>query len=233
MVEVPRRRPRDDRRPTPRLVPTEAADVPYWGVVDVLLWAFGMAALVGALYFLVFHGFLRARAAGLITDVPGQFGILYAVLRFRYQREPWIALGWVRPVRSLHWLAAAGAGLALGGLVMAVENSGRFRIHFHDFGYAVVFGGVLAALIEETIFRGMILPVVLRYAQPFAAAAITGVIFALYHGLYKGLPPADIVVWITVTGTAYGLMRIRSHSTLTSAVMHCAYNLTLFIWQGA
>ncbi|MCL4489618.1 MAG: CPBP family intramembrane metalloprotease [Chloroflexi bacterium] len=192
-----------------------------------------MAALIATLYLLVLHGFLRATAAGLITDVPGQLGILYVVLRLRYRREPWTALGWALPARPLYWCVAALSGFSLGALVMAVENPGRFRLHFHDIGYAVVFGGVVAALIEETIFRGMILPIVLRHAQPMAAATITGVIFALYHGLYKGLPPGDILLWITLTGTTYGVMRIKSHSTLTAAVMHFAYNLALFIWQGA
>jgi membrane protease YdiL (CAAX protease family) len=192
-----------------------------------------MAGLMAILYALVLHGFLRASAAGLISDVPGQFGILYAVLRLRYGREPWTALGWVPPARPLYWFIAALSGISLAALVIAIENPGRLQIHVHGIGYAVAFGGLLAPLIEETIFRGMILPIIVRYTQPFVAAAITGVIFALYHGLYKGLPTGDILLWITITGTAYGFMRIRSQSTLTAAVMHSAYNLTLFVWQGA
>ena len=128
---------------------------------------------------------------------------------------------------------AAGAGIGLGAFIMAVENPSRFQIERHDLRYAVVFGGILAALIEETIFRGMILPIVIRLTQPVAAAAITGAIFAVYHGLYKGVPPIDILLWITLTGTAYGLMKVRSRSTFAAALMHACYNITLFLWQGA
>jgi membrane protease YdiL (CAAX protease family) len=192
-----------------------------------------MAILTAILYFLVLNGFLRAATAGLISDVPGQFGILYAVLRFRYRREPWAGLGWIPPVKRLYWAIAALSGTALGAVVMGIENPGRMRIHFHEISYAIVPGGLLAALIEETIFRGMILQIVLRHIQPLAASIVTGVLFALYHGLYKGLPPFDVLFWITLTGTGYGLMRIRSQSTLAAAVMHSAYNLTLFVWQGA
>jgi membrane protease YdiL (CAAX protease family) len=155
------------------------------------------------------------------------------VLRLRYGREPWTALGWVPPAKPLYWFIAALSGISLAALVMALENPGRLQIHSHDIGYAVAFGGLLAPLIEETVFRGMILPIVARNTQPLVAAAITGVIFALYHGLYKGFPTGGILLWITLTGTAYRLMRIRSQSTLTAAVMHSAYNLTLFVWQGA
>jgi membrane protease YdiL (CAAX protease family) len=221
------------RRPTQRSNVTPGPHAPYWSLSDIVFWGIGMAGLMATLYALVLHGFLRAFAAGVITDVPGQLGILYAILRLRYGREPWTALGWVLPARPLYWSIAALSGISIAALVIAIENPGRLQIHFHDIGYAVVFGGLLAPLIEETIFRGMILPIIMRFTQPVGAAVITGVIFALYHGLFKGLPPGGILLWITLTGTAYGLMRIRSQSTLTAAVMHSAYNLTLFFWQGA
>jgi membrane protease YdiL (CAAX protease family) len=191
-----------------------------------------LAILTGILYQLVLNGFLRANTAGLISDVPGQLGILYGVLRLRYRHEPWAALGWIPPVTWIYWAIAALGGISLGAVVMAVENPNRLRIHFHDIGYALVFGGLLAPLVEETIFRGMILPIVLHYLRPLPASVVTGMLFALYHALYKGMPPPDILFWITLTGTGYGLMKIRSHSTLAATVMHSAYNLTLSFWQG-
>ena len=72
---------------------------PYWGVIDVLLWIAGMGGLVYCLYQLVLKGLLSASAAGLITDIPGQFGLLYGVLRLRYKRSPWRPLGWIAPLR--------------------------------------------------------------------------------------------------------------------------------------
>ena len=94
-----------------------------------------MAGLMAILYALVLHGFLRASAAGLITDVPGQLGILYAVLRLRYGREPWTALGWFPPATPMYWFIAALSGISLAALAIAIENPGRLQIHAHDIGY--------------------------------------------------------------------------------------------------
>ena len=222
------------KRVTKTLSAARLEENPQWGLLDVLLWAGGLWLLVRVLYYLVLNGFLRAQTAGLTVDIPGQLGILYLVLRIRHRREPWAALGWTRPTRSFYWGVAVAGGALLGAIVMAIENSERLRLQFHDIWYAVIFGGIIAALIEETVFRGMILPVVWRWVKdPITAAVLTAIVFALYHGLYKSLPAPTTLLWLTLTGTAYGVIRIKSQSTFTSALMHACYNLTLFVWQGA
>ena len=58
------------------------------------------------------------------------------------------------------------------------------------------------------------------------AVIITGVVFAVFHG------PVDLAHWVTLTATgiAYGWMRLASRSTTASALMHSAYNLTLYFF---
>jgi membrane protease YdiL (CAAX protease family) len=193
-----------------------------------------MLLLVGGLYQVVLRFGLSAAAAGAITDVPGPLAILYLILRVRYRRSPWVALGWVPPRKPSDWAFAAAGGAVLGLMVMLIENPTRFQIHFHTAAAALLFGVICAGLVEETIWRGAVLPVVLRHFKPLAAALLTGIAFALEHAVFRGrLPPLSTLVWMTLTGTAYGLMRIHTGSTLTAALMHGSYNLTLFLWQGA
>ena len=215
--------------------PTEdLSRTPFWGWTDLALWLGGMLLLIVCLYQIVLNFGLTAKVAGAITDVPGPLGILYFILPWRYRRSPWAALGWVLPHQPLYWALAVVGGSALGLLVMSVENPTRTQIHFHTTAEALLFSVVFAGLIEETSWRGAILPVLMRYSQPFTAAFLTGIVFALSHSLYRGrLPSLSTLGWATLTGTAYGLLRIRSQSTLTAAVMHACYNLTLFVWQGA
>jgi membrane protease YdiL (CAAX protease family) len=117
---------------------------------------------------------------------------------------------------------------------MVIENPTQFQIHFHTTAEALLFGVLFAGLVEETIWRGAVLPVVLQHSKPFLAALLTGIVFAFHHGIYRGrLPPPSALLSITLTDTAYGLLRIQTRSTLTAALAHGCYNLTLFLWQGA
>ena len=69
------------RRPTQRSNVTPGPHAPYWSLSDIVFWGIGMAGLMATLYALVLHGFLRAFAAGVITDVPRQLGIAATKIR--------------------------------------------------------------------------------------------------------------------------------------------------------
>jgi len=93
----------------------------------------------------------------------------------------------------------------------------------------LVLGFVLGPSLEESLFRGCILPVLAQTTGTIPAIIITALIFALFHG------PTDLVHWVTFTGTgiAYGCMRAASGSTTAPALMHAAYNLALcFLARG-
>ncbi len=207
---------------------------PFWGWYDLALYAAGMVLLVTCLYQIVLHFGLSAATAGAMTDVPGPLAILYLILYVRFRRSPWAALGWVRPHKAIDWAVAAVSGVGLGLMVMLIENPRRFRIHFHTTVDALLFGVLGAGLVEETVWRGAVLPVVQRHFKPLLAALLTGAAFALEHGIFRGrFPSLSTLLWITLTGTAYGLVRISTGSALAAALMHGCYNLTLLLWQGA
>ena len=93
-------------------------------------------------------------------------------------------------------------------------------------GELLVLGVVLGPILEESLFRGCLLPVLAQTTGTTSAVIITAVLFALFHG------PTNVVHWIsfTATGVAYGWMRVASRSTTAAAIMHAAYNLSLFLF---
>jgi membrane protease YdiL (CAAX protease family) len=73
------------------------------------------------------------------------------------------------------------------------------------------------------------LPVLAQTTGTIPAVIITAVVFAVFHG------PANLAHWIsfTATGIAYGWMRVASRSTTAPALMHAAYNFTLFLFVAS
>jgi membrane protease YdiL (CAAX protease family) len=84
---------------------------------------------------------------------------------------------------------------------------------------------VLGPILEESLFRGCLLPLLAQTMGNGAAVIITAFLFALFHG------PADLAHWasFTATGVAYGWLRVASRSTTAAALMHAIYNLILLL----
>ena len=89
----------------------------------------------------------------------------------------------------------------------------------------LVLGFVLGPILEESFFRGCLLPVLAHTTGNLAAVILTALLFALFH------QPADLAHWVsfTATGVAYGWIRVASRSTTAAAVMHATYNLAVFL----
>lgn len=81
--------------------------------------------------------------------------------------------------------------------------------------------GLSAALGEEAVFRGAILP---RFGLIY-----TSLLFALVHSNY-GLSISTLVVF--VVGLVLGLLRLR-YDTTTTMVVHATYNITLGLIAAA
>ena len=75
--------------------------------------------------------------------------------------------------------------------------------------------GVAAAVGEETLFRGALLP---RFGLVLSA-----LLFALLHSNY-GMTVSTLIVF--ALGLVLGIVRIR-HNTTTAMVVHAVYNMTL------
>jgi membrane protease YdiL (CAAX protease family) len=150
---------------------------------------------------------------------------LYFVLWFHYRQPVLKPLGWVVP--QMAYIVTAlivGPSFAVGiALYLRLRNQITPPIPMAEL---LVLGLVLGPLLEESLFRGCLLPVLAQTIGMIPAVVITAVLFALFHG------PTDLVHWVsfTVTGIAYGWMRVISRSTTAPAVMHAAYNFGLYFF---
>ncbi len=154
-------------------------------------------------------------------------GSLYAIIRLRHGCDVWVLLGWTRPAR-IHLVAALVGGIGLGIMVDMVARATTPSTHVIHLWNLILLDGLLGPIIEESFFRGCLLPVVARAPGPFIAILVTAVLFAALH------PVSSFVQWLcfVATGTAFGWIRVKSGSTAASTLMHTVYNATLFFCQA-
>jgi membrane protease YdiL (CAAX protease family) len=203
---------------------------PYWGYDDLGIFLLILVLLTPMFRLCVrFHLLAASDLAHPTTGL--QFVVvafvslaLYLVLRLRHQQPVVRPLGWVLPSRRYMFLALLG-GVVLATAVaiyLSVRHESTPRVPVLDFLLLVlIFGPVL----EESLFRGCLLPLLAQTTGAVAAVILTALCFALFHG------PTDLPHWVsfTTTGLAYGWMRMASRSTIAAALMHATYNLILFL----
>ncbi len=154
-------------------------------------------------------------------------GSLYAIMRLRHGRPVWALLGWVWPGR-IHLVAALMGGVGLGIGVDIIAHATTSTTHVIHFWNLILLDAFLGPMIEESLFRGCLLPVVASTTGPIPGIAVTAVLFATLH------PISTLVQWLCflATGTAFGWIRVKSGSTAASTLMHAIYNATLFLCQA-
>jgi membrane protease YdiL (CAAX protease family) len=149
---------------------------------------------------------------------------LYLVFKFRHHQPVLRPLGWVWPCTP--YIAVA----LLGGISLA--SGVTFYLRFRNQSTPavpiielLVLGFVLGPILEESFFRGCLLPLLAQTTGSGIAVILTAILFALFH------QPANLPHWVsfTATGVAYGWIRVASRSTAAAAVMHATYNLALFL----
>jgi len=107
-----------------------------------------------------------------------------------------------------------------------------------DVGTIVLFvigAVVLAPIVEELLFRGVLLRALLRRVQPVTAVLGSAVIFALVH--YVGDPNTlPFLPALTGLGAVLALVALRSGDLSTAIFIHAGFNLTttiLFLVAGS
>jgi membrane protease YdiL (CAAX protease family) len=135
--------------------------------------------------------------------------------------------GWAKPPRLVFWLYALLSGVLAAIVVLSVV-----RIAHMSLGAAsretLLYGVTLGPILEELIFRGAAFSVIYVIASSKTLArlqialAIIGssLLFALAHTKTVGIP----LLLFFGTGSLYAMMRWRSNSTATAALMHATYN---------
>jgi uncharacterized protein len=129
---------------------------------------------------------------------------------------------WVVAVVGVGVFIAIATGIehVAGILTPSTENqvSNVTKILFSGFNNptAIIFLGILAAVVEETLFRGALLP---RFG-----IIVTAILFAALHTQYA-ITFASLEVF--VLGLGLGVLRVRSKSTLPCIVTHAGYDIAV------
>ena len=169
---------------------------------------------------------------------------LYLVVAWRYG-EPFLpSLGWTFPIPNAFLVLAAGPALtvalsALGVLLRAPLDSSQIEVLIKSrasLAAIILFGVVLAPIFEEMLFRGFLLPLLVRSVGPALGILLTAVPFALLHGAQNHWAWQPVLL-IGIAGIAFGYVRYKTGSTTAAFLMHSAYNAmgflgyTLTHWQ--
>jgi membrane protease YdiL (CAAX protease family) len=96
---------------------------------------------------------------------------------------------------------------------------------------AIAFMGMavlVAPLVEETIFRGYLFPLLAKWFGLVPGIVVTGILFGLMHGYQLGWAWTIVGALIGV-GIVFTVVRARAQSTLASFLMHLGYNSTIAI----
>lgn len=162
---------------------------------------------------------------------------LYLMLQARTDAPFWPSIGWremspdAGKIRdsALQFLAGGGV-LALvvsfaGGFLnsketLPIEQLLQARVSILLFG---VLGVLVAPLVEETIFRGFLYPVIARRLGIVAGVAITGTLFGLMHAaqLWGGWGQIALLILVGVVLT---WVRARTGTVVASYFVHLGYN---------
>jgi len=213
---------------------TIATDLPYWGYEDIGFFV-ALIALFGTLLrlFVRVHFLPRSYLAHpplgfQVVLLAALLSSLYLILRLRYHRPVLRALGWFLPSRG-HFILALILGPAFAGSITLFAHRWKTPASTTPLSGSLagllVLGVLLGPVLEETFFRGCLLPLLAQTMRSALAVFWAAVMFASLHH------PDTASQWFsfTLTGVGYGWARIESRSTVAAAVMHASYNLTIFL----
>lgn len=167
---------------------------------------------------------------------------LYVAVRLRRQAPFWRTIGW-RPLaprsfsRASATLACIFGGVATALVVELFSAAAKTKTQlpieelFHSRGSVLMLmslGILVAPLVEETIFRGYIYPVLARGVGVPAGIVITGILFGGMHApqLWGGWSQIGL---ITLVGILFTYIRARTGTVLASYLFHLGYNSFLFL----
>ena len=167
---------------------------------------------------------------------------LAAQMRHSFRAPFWRTIGWHHLETGRTPRAAAYLGLVLSGFMLAIlvtYSSAVFKApketpieqFFQDRRSALLLMSMavlLAPVLEETIFRGYIYPVIARSFGVNASILATGTLFGLLHAsqLWGGWVQIALLV---VVGIIFTYARARTHTVVASYLLHVSYNSCLFL----
>jgi len=243
----------------PAPLPAVAAEKPFpawsgWDVLAVFFFAlvtiiaFIAAAILGAhtlpayrnLGFSDLKPYVPVAIAAQAAAYPVILLVIFFLVRTRSSKPFGNAISW-------NWPQLTAPLFLLGGTVLAfaIDKLARFLPtpkslpmdqYFTDATSAYLMAGlgiVLAPLLEEMFFRGLLYPVLRRKLGLFVAVLLTALAFAAIHSSQLGYAWGPVLS-IFIVGVVFTVVRVRTNSVAASFLLHCGYNLALFgaLWLG-
>jgi uncharacterized protein len=167
---------------------------------------------------------------------------LYTVVRLRSGGPFWRTLGWralpsrpAPPGMVTFSFLAGGAFFALSIQAASALIGKKTKLPIEELFrdrqsilLLMTLGILVAPLVEESIFRGYIYPVVARKFGVKASVLATGTLFGLFHAaqLWGGWGQIALLV---VVGVVLTYVRARTGTVLASYLFHLGYNSILFL----
>lgn len=162
---------------------------------------------------------------------------LYLMVIGRTSAPFWPTIGWRRLSSSAGSFRATALQYLSGGAVLAVvvsfssaflnskeslpiEELLKARVSMLLFA---VLGVLVAPLVEETIFRGFLYPIIARRTGVAAGIAITGILFGMLHAvqLWGGWGQIALLMMVGIVLT---WVRARTGTVAASYFVHLGYN---------
>lgn len=177
-----------------------------------------------------------AVVAQILLDL-GLLAYLAAQMRLRFHSPFWRTIGW-RPLethassRTLPYVALVFGGFSLAAIITFAEalfppkHPLPIQVLTQNPRTAVLFmltAVLLAPVVEETLFRGYLYPVVARSFGVGPGVVITGALFGLLHAgqLWGGWWQVALLV---VVGIVFTIARAATRTVVASYVLHVSYN---------
>lgn len=225
-------------------------------LVIFALLAVGGTFLISVVLVFVFSAFgvtpaqLRSSASAksyfaIVNQILVSFALLAYLAGQVHLREGkpfWRSIGWRPLVTKSVPAPMVYAFLVAGGLSLSMfvqfaagffKPRGKLPIEtfFQDRGSALLLmlvSVLLAPVLEETIFRGFIYPVIARSWGIMASIFVTGTLFGLLHAaqLWGGWPQIALLV---IVGLIFTYVRAVTKTVFASYVLHLSYNSFLFM----
>jgi uncharacterized protein len=167
---------------------------------------------------------------------------LWMQTRLRFNGPFWATLGWRRletgtrpPLLTCLGFVALGVFLALSVQLVSSAFPAKTKLPIETFLQnrqaalaLMVMSVLLAPVVEESIFRGYIYPVVARSFGVPAGVIATGTVFGLLHAeqLWGGWAQIALLV---VVGIVFTWIRAWKRTVFASYLLHVSYNSLLFL----
>ncbi len=162
---------------------------------------------------------------------------LYITLGVLRDMPFWRTLGWKKldagpsARKTSPWVFFfAGSGLALFVAFSSTQIHTTNKVPMEDLFKTqesalllMAMAVLVAPLVEETVFRGYLYPLVARSFGILPGILVTGILFGMMHGAQLGWTPGFVIL-LSFVGLVFTLARARTGTVLASYLLHLGYN---------